>query len=660
MTGVSEAGPYVGLRSYTREDHERFFGRDEKAYEISVMWRAHRLTTLYGPSGVGKTSVLQAGVLPKLINQQQFDVLPIGRLSHGSAFPMAALSERNPFTVALLSSWAPGESLTRLSGLTVQQFLRRRGPRRDRYGDPVPILLAIDQAEELFFDFPHRQGFRDPFIAQLARALDENEDLRLLLSIREDYFARLQAHGELLRRGGPVAEVALEPLTGEQALLAIREPLAGTGRQYAPGAAETLVRKLCTYQVQGPEALSSFAVDTVEPAQLQLACSSLWATCPPGLTVITPGYVEAHADVDRSLGDSLAETLADIAHLHEISVDALSAWLRETFVTSLGTRGTAYEGATETAGMPNSVVKALIDRHVLKAEVRAGRRWCELQHDRLLQHLMRPQGSSRGPVRTPASAADYLRAAEQMLAGGDLTLAETLAVRATQVCGDDEQRTRAEIESFLGNLAFERGDWATAESCYKQASQMYERLRDTAAVGQLLAVAGRVMLYQGRGDEAVEELRAAVARVPRDLTVQVTLAVTMWQQGSLQAGLSVLDSVLSVDGDTPIALQARGEILADLGRPEEALRDLNRVRAPEQPATIAARALALAALDRIEEAAAEVEEALSGGRGHGLVVYLCARALSRMGDRERAVQVAGQANNPPLTAYQRHMLGDLS
>ncbi|HLU75433.1 MAG TPA: tetratricopeptide repeat protein [Nonomuraea sp.] len=659
---ASQTEPYVGLRSYSREDHARFFGRSGRAYELAVKWQAHRLTTLYGPSGVGKTSVLEAGVLPMLA-AQRVDVLPIGRLSHGSAFPLAAMPERNPFTSALLSSWAPGEALTRLSGLTVNQFLRRRGPRLDPYGDPVPVLIALDQAEELFFDFPHRQAFRDPFIAQLAEALDDNEDLRLLLSIREDYLARLLEHEERLSGGGPPSAVRLTPLREDEALAAVREPLAGTGRSYAPQAAETLVRELRTVRLQGASGPTSYVVDSVEPVQLQIVCSSLWKSCPPDVTVITPEYVERHADVDRSLSDFLSRALEEIALEHDLAPEQLSEWLRDTFVTDLDTRGTAYEGETQTAGMPNSVVKALVDRHILKIEVRAGSRWCELQHDRLLQPVLRGHvGTARarpGTGQVPRSAPDFLRVAEQVLADGDLALAEEHAQRARRLCGEDDLRTLAEIESFLGSRAYERGDWPAAEACYKRASQVYERLRDTAAVARSLAAAGRVILHQGRTGEAVDELRSAVQRVPEDLNVQVELAVTVWHAGSPQAALPILHSVLSVDGGTPLALQARGEILADLGRPAHALRDLDRVRDPEEPATLAARALALAELDRVPEAVAELDEALTAGRDQGLVAYLCARALHRMGDRERADQVARAAIRPPLTSYQRRILADL-
>lgn len=105
-SGVNQGpadGPYVGLRPFRRDDSAKFFGRLRESHEVSDLWQANRLTILYGPSGVGKTSLLQAGVLP-LLDPTKADILPIGRVSHGSAFPTAALSEHNPHVFALLSS----------------------------------------------------------------------------------------------------------------------------------------------------------------------------------------------------------------------------------------------------------------------------------------------------------------------------------------------------------------------------------------------------------------------------------------------------------------------------------------------------------------------------------------------------------------------------
>jgi hypothetical protein len=154
MTGAQRGEPYIGLRPYASDDRFRFFGRDQESHEVASLWLGNRLLVLHGPSGVGKTSLICAGVTP--VVSAEAEVLPVGRLSRGSAFPMAALREHNPYTFAVLSSWSPGDVLTRLSGLSIMDFLSARRARTDRYGDPMPTLAAIDRFEEFFHDSPDR------------------------------------------------------------------------------------------------------------------------------------------------------------------------------------------------------------------------------------------------------------------------------------------------------------------------------------------------------------------------------------------------------------------------------------------------------------------------------------------------------------------------
>ena len=58
--------PWLGLATFTEETQRFFFGRDAEIAEIFVRVRDHTLTILYGQSGLGKSSLLGAGLLPKL------------------------------------------------------------------------------------------------------------------------------------------------------------------------------------------------------------------------------------------------------------------------------------------------------------------------------------------------------------------------------------------------------------------------------------------------------------------------------------------------------------------------------------------------------------------------------------------------------------------
>ncbi|MDQ3803881.1 MAG: ATP-binding protein, partial [Acidobacteriota bacterium] len=58
--------PYKGLQPYTEDDRKYFFGRERDKEVVASNLYVTPLTVLYGGSGVGKSSVLQAGVIPKL------------------------------------------------------------------------------------------------------------------------------------------------------------------------------------------------------------------------------------------------------------------------------------------------------------------------------------------------------------------------------------------------------------------------------------------------------------------------------------------------------------------------------------------------------------------------------------------------------------------
>ncbi len=58
--------PYVGLQPYEPQEHEYFFGRSRERRLIAANLYANAVSILYGSSGVGKTSILRAGVVPDL------------------------------------------------------------------------------------------------------------------------------------------------------------------------------------------------------------------------------------------------------------------------------------------------------------------------------------------------------------------------------------------------------------------------------------------------------------------------------------------------------------------------------------------------------------------------------------------------------------------
>lgn len=573
------------------------------------------------------------------------EVLPVGHVSQKTAFPVAALPEHNAYTLALLAAWAPGEPQTRLSGFTVYGFLRRRQPRTGSDGELVPVLAVIDQTEELFTGTGLIDQRRGPFIEELADTLDELRHVHLLLCMRDDYaedFARYQG-----AFGVQAMTFTLSPLTTETAVEAVRGPLADSGRRYARGAAEALIATL---------RMSQSADEKVEPALLQAVCASFWAALPANIAEITVEHVARYANTDRTLDQFCDEAVAAVAADHGIPAADLSAWLSRQFVTEMSSRGTAYEGVTHTAGMPNAVARALRDRHVLTAVWRAGARWYELSDDCLVGPVRRVRERLPEEARgVEPSSVDYLRAAQLAMADGDTGLAARhAAVALGNTTVGRDLRLSAEAESLLGNVAHVRGRHSEAEARYRAAAALFETLRDTPAVAGLLAAIGQTMLAQGRYGEAVEYLLSAVGRIPGDLTVQTEFAWALWHAGQQRAAVDVLTGVLAIDGEAEDARRARGEILADLGDAEDALRDLNRVQRHQQPSTTAARGLALATLRGPGAAAAEIDAALSRAPGSGRVLLYAARVAALGHDPAGAADLARRAVNAVDSAVPPH------
>ncbi|WP_214104555.1 tetratricopeptide repeat protein [Acrocarpospora catenulata] len=660
--------PYVGLRAFRTEESDKFFGREQEAYELSDLWQSNRMTVLHAPSGTGKTSLIQAGVLP-LIEPYKADALPIGRVSHGTSFPTPALPEHNPHVFALLSSWAPQEAPMRLARMTVRDFLRRRHARYDPYGDPALVLIAIDQAEELFLDTFERHPYCEWLIDQLVEALDDDPNLRLLFSIREDRLSDLLAH-ELKLAGVDREHFRLAPLSCAAAVRAVEGPLEGTFRSFAGGVADQLVQDLrmvdMSAAAMAPDGTPPL-LETVDPVRLQVACATLWHSLPADVTLITSAHVRRFALTDSSLtefGDGVVARVAE-KHAYPGGAAALKRWLRGSFVDQYGNRRRVYQGQTLTAGVPNAVVTALVDRNVLRVERAADEYWCELSHDRLVDWLLRVRRRT-APVAEP-TAQDHLHRAELALAEGNLDLAREEAEQAA-AAGVDDLQLSAEIESLLGNIAYKQNDFQRAIDHYLRAAELFTGLGGaTEAVGRLLAAIGRILMYQGQPDQAVTELRAALNRVGGgDVSIVTQLSWALWYGGEKVRAKELLDGLLHQEGNVVEALRARGEILADLNESEAALRDLDLIRPLQHPSARAARALALAQLGRRAEAELEIAEALAEGPDHGTVLCYAARLRHLLDKGTADKETAGEetaaavlarraltAPPPPLPAHLR-------
>jgi len=253
-----------------------------------------------------------------------------------------------------------------------------------------------------------------------------------------------------------------------------------------------------------------------------------------------------YGDVDAALAAYGAQVIGEVAAEYNFKPQRLHSWLLKAFITDSGARGVAHEGHSSTAGIPNAVARALVDRHLLSSEHVSSSRWYQLLSDRLIDPLLHvPQAPAPGRHPIPSTADGYLRAAMRQLALDECGLADAYATRA--LASNPSMRVAADAESLLGNLSYERGDYAAALPHYQRAASLLDAAGDAGAALRCLAAVGQTLLTLGRVGEAVAEFRAAVERAPNDLVLQTHLALALWQKGEGEAAVAVLNGVLGVD-----------------------------------------------------------------------------------------------------------------
>jgi serine/threonine protein kinase len=188
---VEGESPYPGLSAFQETDADRFFGRERDVSRMVARVRELPLTGIVGPSGVGKSSFIRAGVGPSL--KQSGEAWDVVTLRPGRQ-PMAALA-----TIVLKLTTQSGMSLTGELANHQQlayrlwnepgylgSLLRERAQRMGRR-----VLLFIDQFEELYTLVPDVRE-RRAFTAALAGVADDAATpLRVVVSMRSDFLDRV-------------------------------------------------------------------------------------------------------------------------------------------------------------------------------------------------------------------------------------------------------------------------------------------------------------------------------------------------------------------------------------------------------------------------------------------------------------------------------------
>lgn len=400
---------YPGIHSFTAADANIFFGRENEAKELLRLVALNDVVVLFSKSGSGKTSLLQAGIGPKL-QEQQLRALKI-RLNN-----TAQSINRQLFEQFNDGEYLPVDTSDNLCLWEYCKLFEY-----SEGGKSFTPVLLFDQFEELFTLYHDNPAAQQDFIIQLADVLNGNipehlkntakkdwsEDVtasffappkvRILISIRSDYLYLLDRISErapsILR-----CRYELHALNEKNAIQAIEKPAGLKGAfespkfQYSPTALQNIIINLTT--ITDSENVLALPKENqeIEAFQLQLICRHIEQKIIEDKT--TAGYQITADFYGKNVG------IAEIRSKFYQSVLALFDDLKRQKIQVLvenkllnSNRRIIQEGQflIDECRVTEEDLHTLTNERLLKVEPRAGSFYYEISHDTLIAPIVKVQ-----------------------------------------------------------------------------------------------------------------------------------------------------------------------------------------------------------------------------------------------------------------------------
>ncbi|MFO8071097.1 MAG: protein kinase [Polyangia bacterium] len=292
-----ESGPFRGLLPFTERHADYFFGRENEVLEFLERLRHRPVLPVVGASGAGKSSFVQAGVIPRLREQARWIALtvrPGSRPFQALAFRIASGEEQPSRNGSAPSIGGDPSGASRdLESERSQADEIYESPGRlslalQRIADEqrARVLLLVDQIEEIYTQVDDPEVRRRFMEAVCSAADDPRGPVRVVFTLRDDFVVRL-SEVESARRALGRSTVLRTP--GSEALLEIlTRPLRRVGYRWED---ESLVERMIDAVGGEPSSLPL----------LQFACGQLWEKRDLNTRMITAAAYEQIGGVEGAL-----------------------------------------------------------------------------------------------------------------------------------------------------------------------------------------------------------------------------------------------------------------------------------------------------------------------------------------------------------------------
>ncbi len=317
LSANADDNPFAGLSAFQESDADRFFGRTSDIANLVARVRSQPLVTVIGPSGVGKSSLIRAGVIPALKRSgdgwESLVIRPGRKPIEALATVLEQLrahttSDRARTTLsenAKPSSYLPTEEVESRAALCdhiqsepgyLGTELRAWAKRKLRR-----LILFVDQFEELYTAGANAAE-REAFLACLASVADDaSSPLRVLLTMRSDFLDRM-AGDRAFMTAATRSLILLSPMDRDGLREALEKPLlANRYRFEAPGMVDKMLDEL---------------QDTAGALPLlQFTASQLWTARDRTARLITEASYQAMGGIAGTLARHADQVLAGMPTL---------------------------------------------------------------------------------------------------------------------------------------------------------------------------------------------------------------------------------------------------------------------------------------------------------------------------------------------------------